>query len=251
MPIQVQCPHCRGVCQVGEQHMGAMVNCGRCSKPFMVGGAPARPAAPTQPAGMAPRPVAAPPGTYESAAQPSLKDTVRDVFKSIMPFSKIDAPGPILIRPSAGSPPPQPVRPPASNSVPDDDVGFDFVPAAEAALRTPAQRSPGITIQVPAGAKWSAPTSTGVCRLDAGGATSVGMIRKRNEDSFLIQHPNWANLDQRTELVVAQCAAVFSPNFLPTSLISTCVCSMCPMSKVRSPCFGVDRSMIQTNSSVA
>jgi protein phosphatase len=39
-----------------------------------------------------------------------------------------------------------------------------------------------------------------VQRLDIGGATSSGRVRKRNEDSFVIQHLSWSNLDKRHEV---------------------------------------------------
>src|SRR5262245_21682071 len=103
-----------------------MVTCGRCSKPFKVGAPPtaavARPAAITQQMVAPnlpppPRPQAAPPGTYEPEG-PSIKESLRGVFKSLMPFSKVDQGGPILIQP-AGPRPPGPPR------VEDDDVGFD------------------------------------------------------------------------------------------------------------------------------
>jgi protein phosphatase len=48
--------------------------------------------------------------------------------------------------------------------------------------------------------------ATGPVRLDIGSATSAGRVRKRNEDSFLVQHLVWSNLDERREaalLVVA------------------------------------------------
>jgi protein phosphatase len=38
------------------------------------------------------------------------------------------------------------------------------------------------------------------CRLDIGSATSPGRVRKRNEDSFLVHHVCWSNLDQRREI---------------------------------------------------
>jgi protein phosphatase len=43
-------------------------------------------------------------------------------------------------------------------------------------------------------------------RLDVGAATSAGRVRKRNEDSYLVQHLAWSNRDERHEcalLVVA------------------------------------------------
>jgi serine/threonine protein phosphatase PrpC len=39
-------------------------------------------------------------------------------------------------------------------------------------------------------------------RLDIGAATSPGRVRERNEDSHLIQHLVWSNLDQRHELAL-------------------------------------------------
>ena len=38
--------------------------------------------------------------------------------------------------------------------------------------------------------------------LDIGSATSVGRVRQRNEDSLLVQHLSWANLDQRHEFAL-------------------------------------------------
>jgi protein phosphatase len=39
-------------------------------------------------------------------------------------------------------------------------------------------------------------------RLDIGSCTSVGKVRKHNEDSFLVQQFSWCNLDQRRELAL-------------------------------------------------
>jgi protein phosphatase len=39
-------------------------------------------------------------------------------------------------------------------------------------------------------------------RLDVGSATSPGRVRKRNEDSFLVEHLSWSNHDQRHELAL-------------------------------------------------
>lgn len=39
-------------------------------------------------------------------------------------------------------------------------------------------------------------------RLDVGAATSAGLVRPRNEDSFLIMHRAWSNLSQRHEAAV-------------------------------------------------
>ena len=46
------------------------------------------------------------------------------------------------------------------------------------------------------------PAVTGQGKLDVGGATSLGMVRPRNEDSFLVLQSSWANLDRRHEMAV-------------------------------------------------
>jgi protein phosphatase len=44
------------------------------------------------------------------------------------------------------------------------------------------------------------PTPVHPLRFEVGGATSPGRVRDRNEDSFLVQHLSWANLDRRNEI---------------------------------------------------
>jgi protein phosphatase len=51
-----------------------------------------------------------------------------------------------------------------------------------------------------------APAAAAPLRLDLGAATSAGRVRRRNEDSYLLQHLAWCNHDQRHDralLVVA------------------------------------------------
>jgi protein phosphatase len=212
------------VCQIGDQHVGAMVSCGRCNKPFQARGVVTQPAIalpvqqqPGQPPapmaipvnpqaagsiGSAPPtqriviPQAAPPGTYDAnpvnyQPQVGIKEGLRGVFKAIVPFSKVDAAKPpVVLR---------------NDKNDDDDVGFDFAPGAEAALRgQPAVQSAPPPMPVPAAGAWSppAPAAGAVCRLDIGGATSTGLARKRNEDSFLVQQFTWCNLDQRHEVAL-------------------------------------------------
>jgi serine/threonine protein phosphatase PrpC len=201
------------LCQIGEQHLGSVVNCGRCGKPFSVR-APAPVAAVVQvapvvtpPLQSAPRPTAAPPGTYDPvpAGGPTmpinLKEGLKGVLRALVPFSKVDDGSqiPSFSMPSASSP----AAAPASSG--DEEFNFDFAPAAEAALRkeTPAPQPVPVPAPGPSGrATWQALPGTGVCRLDIGGATSPGMVRKRNEDSFLIQQLCWSNLDKRRELAL-------------------------------------------------
>src|SRR5204863_8891147 len=46
------------------------------------------------------------------------------------------------------------------------------------------------------------PPVTGPVRLEIGSATSKGLVRERNEDSLLVQHLVWSNLDERHELAL-------------------------------------------------
>jgi protein phosphatase len=46
------------------------------------------------------------------------------------------------------------------------------------------------------------PASAGQGLLNIGSATSRGMVRERNEDSFLVLHGSWANLDARHEIAI-------------------------------------------------
>jgi protein phosphatase len=46
------------------------------------------------------------------------------------------------------------------------------------------------------------PVRSGPPRLDIGSATSPGRQRERNEDSFVVQHLVWSNLDERHELAL-------------------------------------------------
>jgi protein phosphatase len=84
----------------------------------------------------------------------------------------------------------------------DDEMGLVLDgPAAEAMKRqeeADKQRAPKLG---------SEPSSIhGQFRLDVGGATSMGRVRNRNEDSFLLQQMAWSNLEARHDaalLVVA------------------------------------------------
>lgn len=51
-------------------------------------------------------------------------------------------------------------------------------------------------------ARKASPAPPGRCRLDVGRATSAGLERERNEDSFYTQHLAWCNRDRPHELAV-------------------------------------------------
>src|SRR4051812_5091317 len=67
----------------------------------------------------------------------------------------------------------------------------------------------GLTFTVQPTALTSRPPSTepipqtaGVLRLDIAGVTSIGRERSRNEDSFLVQHLTWSDLNQNHQLAL-------------------------------------------------
>src|SRR5947207_1145653 len=47
-----------------------------------------------------------------------------------------------------------------------------------------------------------APSGAEFARLDIGGATSTGRVRKRNEDSFLVLQQSWTSMGQQRELAL-------------------------------------------------
>lgn len=97
-----------------------------------------------------------------------IKAALRGVFRSLVPS-----------RPETAEPVP---AAPATDE-PEDEVFLDLDGPAMAALpaRSPSEPAP----------------APGSYRLDIAGATSVGRVRSRNEDSFLIQQLGWSNLDER------------------------------------------------------
>src|SRR5207244_3247008 len=46
------------------------------------------------------------------------------------------------------------------------------------------------------------PENAGTLRLEVAGVTAVGRERSRNEDSFLIQHLTWSDLNQNHQLAL-------------------------------------------------
>ncbi len=42
------------------------------------------------------------------------------------------------------------------------------------------------------------PQTAGALRLEIAGVTSIGRQRSRNEDSFLVQHLTWSDMNQNT-----------------------------------------------------
>jgi protein phosphatase len=88
---------------------------------------------------------------------------------------------------------PAPSKPPS-----EEELQLILDGPAAAALAPPAAAA-SQTKPVPSSPLASVP---GVCCLDVAGATSPGKARTRNEDSFLIQHVSWSNLDERHEVAL-------------------------------------------------
>jgi protein phosphatase len=101
------------------------------------------------------------------------------------------------------------------------------VPAPAAVLRLPAVDAPPLVLEndlpleldgpgaaagpveptaAPFPASQPSTLPLGLGCLDIGAATSAGQVRTRNEDSWLVQHLGWSNLDQRRDLALVAVA---------------------------------------------
>jgi len=94
-----------------------------------------------------------------------------------------------LLREGPATPPPATRKPaPTPASVP---------------LATPvAATSKPVPLAMPVSAAPKAALPSSSCRLVLGSATTRGKVRERNEDSLLVQHCTWSNLDQRQDLAL-------------------------------------------------
>jgi protein phosphatase len=82
---------------------------------------------------------------------------------------------------------------------------IDDVRRVESTSTPPGAPSPQARRQAPTQLQTSpvpAPPSSGQALLSVGSATSPGVVRERNEDSFLVLHSSWANLDNRHEMAI-------------------------------------------------
>ena len=100
------------------------------------------------------------------------------------------ATGPDL-RPVAAASPATP-----SAAEPDDDMPLDLDGPEAGVLEPAGQRPPPIRL----GDASAVPLGLGC--LDVGVATSPGLIRQRNEDSYFVQQLRWSNLAQRREAAI-------------------------------------------------
>jgi serine/threonine protein phosphatase PrpC len=143
--------------------------------------APARPQAPTPGSGRGtvPRPQ---PASHQAAPRPQ-------------PAS----------HPAPPRPQPAPAPAPAGG---DDEILPSWDDAAVNALLSSSEKAiaapqaPTHSMGPVSSPRMAAGSGTTVCRLDIGGATSVGRVRQRNEDSFLIHHLGWSNRNQYRELAL-------------------------------------------------
>ena len=211
MAMQVQCPHCRSVCQVQEAHLGFKVQCAKCGKPFITPSSPTTsgkfPAVP-----VAPSPTGTFPAVPLAPAAPSPAPAPSPIANAASALSGFWS-GLRGLLPTTSGQPPAPARPPQTQAPPaqeDDLLEIELDgPSAKPQSRTTA---PALT---PSGA-----------RLEIGSATSTGRVRQRNEDSFLTQHLTLSNLDQRRELallVVADGMGGYEAGDRASALVIRCV----------------------------
>lgn len=176
LAVHVQCPHCRGVCQVQAQQFGTTVKCGRCAQPFgvpvavpVLGAAASAPAPTSAPPGSAsPAP---PPPQEEAAVSSGIWRGLKDLYRAL--------------KKPADTPPGAPPRP-----LSEDEIHLELDGPGAAALTS---GGPPIPRQA---------LPPGNCRLDIGSCTSAGLARERNEDSLLVLQLTTTNLDQRRDVAL-------------------------------------------------
>jgi len=131
------------------------------------------------------------------------------------PLASNSSPGAAM--PTGGQRPP---APPVPVATPADDDEEDLLPTwdedavnAQLAGGNPTPSGPTSAVSLAPATPTPTPSSNPVSsprmgtaaapfRLDIGGATSVGRVRSRNEDSYLIHHLGWSNRDKYRDLAL-------------------------------------------------
>jgi protein phosphatase len=111
-----------------------------------------------------------------STARGGFRAALRGIFQSLQP---------------GGTPEP----PAAASPDVESDENEAFLDLDGPAAASPSNRPTVATDATPS-------ASMASYRLEVGGATSVGRVRSRNEDSFLIQQLTWSNQDRRRDLAL-------------------------------------------------
>jgi predicted Zn finger-like uncharacterized protein len=179
LSFRVPCPHCQAVCQVGDEYRGKAVQCGKCQKVFQAVPLPEEPAAipAAVPSGSAAASVPAP-NVGAAPSAPTTPDAPRSgIWKGL--------------RGLFGT---------AKGRQPEAPAGDEVQLALDGPSATVPPEPPSLPARTTKGEQ-VAPLP-GVYRLDIGAATSSGCVRPRNEDSLLVQHLAWSNLDQRHEAAI-------------------------------------------------
>jgi serine/threonine protein phosphatase PrpC len=177
----VNCPHCGAVCQVQEQFLGGNLTCGKCARVF----ATRRPETATvPPAASAPTPPGEP-ETADKQAKPrsgGLWSGMQNLYQKISkPISSA------IARKNEPSP--------EGEAAGDDELGLVLDGPTVEALKQQEEAEKSRPPRL-----GSEPAALhGAFRLSVAGATSMGMVRDRNEDSFLLLQQSWSNLDARHE----------------------------------------------------
>lgn len=179
MAVHINCTHCGALCQVDDSLLGNNVRCGRCSKVFVANaeekastGAPASSAGASAAVGKS---IGSKLGSFFSGAknmfQKQTAATEQAPVAKVEPESK------------------------ATATESDEDIGIDFDEEGLDLMQKDAGEE-----QAHAPVLGDIPEPVhGLFRLDIGCCTSVGRVREKNEDSFLIQHQVWSNLDKRRD----------------------------------------------------
>jgi predicted Zn finger-like uncharacterized protein len=207
LPVRVACPHCKSVCQVQEQFLGGKVKCGKCAQVFQAAQAVAVTETPSSnsPSRTAPEATTGSGGGAAEKSPPAENQPQQPTTGKFNPaaslgglwsglkgvYSSISTSVGSLGKSSGET---KEAAAPKS----DADMNLDFDgPAAEALqenTRELKEKEP-VLGQEPE-------CVYGEFRLDIGRATSPGRVRERNEDSFLVVHQTWSNLETRREIAL-------------------------------------------------
>lgn len=185
VPVNVFCPGCRGQCRIQEQQIGQTVFCVHCGLLFVTRFVSApRPAAPA-------KPVLAHPAMLPSNSSPGAalaQNTNQRTAKAAVPVATTATAG-------------------------DDEEELLPTWDEEAVNAQLAGRAESASASILPASPPSSPTAGPVssprmgaagarCRLDIGASTSIGRVRPRNEDSYLVHHLGWSNRNQYRELAL-------------------------------------------------
>ena len=230
MTVRVECPKCLSQCQVSQAHLGSMVRCGKCKHIFQTQKPESESSTHTEeefekisrsqesdevseqvsrensPQSMkqetawqstaANKQEAIDPKAALKGLWSGLKGVYGSISASVSAAGKA-ATEPRTTKPKSEEPPTEEEEPQSEDSLSDIPLEFDG-PGAERLEEADEKETP----EKEPSLRQEPESLYGEFRLDIGRATSPGMQRERNEDSFLVMHQTWSNQETRQEMAL-------------------------------------------------